>query len=227
MVIKKKNNKEVEVQDGYVGHILPFELMQKMLLADDYNALRKKEERLIEISAGYEEILDSLTEEQKENPAIKEKNDGFILKELKKQIKELAGDTGEETIDFIQKLEKAQSLIQEEQNLNKAVKKEKAELHKKTKETIENLTDEQAKQLLEKKWIDAVIANLNKLPDNVIDTLIKQIQELNAKYETTYFDIEKDIQATQKTLCSMIDELDGDEFDIKGLNEFKSLLMED
>ena len=227
MVIKKKNNKEVEVQDGYVGHILPFELVQKMLLADDYNALRKKEERLIEISAGYEEILDSLTEEQKDNPAIKEKNDGFILKELKKQIKELAGDTGEETIDFIQKLEKAQSLIQEEQNLNKAVKKEKAELHKKTKETIENLTDEQAKQLLEKKWIDAVIANLNKLPDNVIDTLIKQIQELNAKYETTYFDIEKDIQATQKTLCSMIDELDGDEFDIKGLNEFKSLLMED
>lgn len=227
MVIKKKNNKEVEVQDGYVGHILPFELVQKMLLADDYNALRKKEERLIEISAGYEEILDSLTEEQKDNPAIKEKNDGFILKELKKQIKELAGDDSEETIDFIQKLEKAQSLIQEEQNLNKAVKKEKAELHKKTKETIENLTDEQAKQLLEKKWIDAVIANLNKLPDNVIDTLIKQIQELNAKYETTYFDIEKDIQATQKTLCSMIDELDGDEFDIKGLNEFKSLLMED
>lgn len=227
MVIKKKNNKEVEVQDGYVGHILPFELVQKMLLADDYNALRKKEERLIEISAGYEEILDSLTEEQKDNPAIKEKNDGFILKELKKQIKELAGDDSEETIDFIQKLEKAQSLIQEEQNLNKAVKKEKAELHKKTKEIIENLTDEQAKQLLEKKWVDAVIANLNKLPDNVIDTLIKQIQELNAKYETTYFDIEKDIQATQKTLCSMIDELDGDEFDIKGLNEFKSLLMED
>lgn len=227
MVIKKKNNKEVEVQDGYVGHILPFELMQKMLLADDYNALRKKEERLIEISAGYEEILDSLTEEQKDNPAIKEKNDGFILKELKKQIKELAGDDSEETIDFIQKLEKAQSLMQEEKTLNTAVKKEKAELHKKTKETIENLTDEQAKQLLEKKWIDAVIANLNKLSDNVIDTLIKQIQELNAKYETTYFDIEKDIQATQKTLCSMIDELDGDEFDIKGLNEFKSLLMED
>lgn len=227
MVIKKKNNKEVEVQEGWIGHILPFELVQKMLLADDYNALRKKEERLIEISAGYEEILDSLTEEQKDNPAVKEKNDGFILKELKKQIKELAGDTGEETIDFIQKLEKAQSLMQEEKTLNTAVKKEKAVLHLKTKETIRNLTVEQAKQLLEKKWIDAVIANLNKLPDNVIDTLIKQIQELNAKYETTYFDIEKDIQATQKTLCSMIDELDGDEFDIKGLNEFKSLLMED
>ena len=32
MVIKKKDGKETEVQDGWVGHILPFKLVQENLL---------------------------------------------------------------------------------------------------------------------------------------------------------------------------------------------------
>ena len=44
------------------------------------------------------------------------------------------------------------------------------------------------------------------------------------KYETTYFDIEKEIKETEASLCSMIDDLVGDEYDMKGLSELKSLL---
>ena len=28
MVVKKKNGKDTEVQEGYIGHIIPFELVQ-------------------------------------------------------------------------------------------------------------------------------------------------------------------------------------------------------
>ena len=227
IIPKKKGSKEAEVQDGWVGHILPFELVQKTLLTDEYNALHQKEDRLAQIPSEYEEILDSLTEEQKENPAVKEKNDGFITTELKKQIKELKSDNSAEGTELLEKFTRAASLMQEEKNLRAAIKKESISLHNKTKETIENLSDEQAKLLLEKKWIDALITNLNKLPDAVIDNLIKQVQDLQAKYETTYFDIEKDIQETQDILCSMLDELEGNEFDMKGLSEFKSLLKKD
>ena len=38
------------------------------------------------------------------------------------------------------------------------------------------------------------------------------------------FDIEKEIKETEASLCSMIDDLVGDEYDMKGLSELKSLL---
>jgi len=41
IVIKKKDGKDIEVQDGWKGHILPFELVQKILLGDDLLALEK------------------------------------------------------------------------------------------------------------------------------------------------------------------------------------------
>ena len=57
IVIKKKDGKEHEVQDGWAGHVLPFDLVQKNLLADDLTALAKLKDRLSEISGVYEILL--------------------------------------------------------------------------------------------------------------------------------------------------------------------------
>lgn len=78
--------------------------------------------------------------------------------------------------------------------------------------------------LLTKKWIDSLIDNLFKLPVEIVDELIKSVEALQKKYATTYFDIEKEIKETEASLCSMIDDLVGDEYDMKGLSELKSLL---
>lgn len=51
MVIKKKGDKEEEVQSGWVGHVIPFELVQTTVLKADYDALKAKEARLDEIAA--------------------------------------------------------------------------------------------------------------------------------------------------------------------------------
>lgn len=42
MVIKKKNNKEDEVQDGLLGHIIPFDLVQETYLKEDKQSLLSK-----------------------------------------------------------------------------------------------------------------------------------------------------------------------------------------
>ena len=78
--------------------------------------------------------------------------------------------------------------------------------------------------LLEKKWTQTLIQNLNGLPDMLVDKLIDKVQALCNKYSVTYYEIEKQIKETEKQLCDMIDELEGDEFDMKGLKEFKKLL---
>lgn len=222
IVIKKKDGKDQEVQEGWVGRIMPFALVQNTLLQKETAALRAKEARLAELPAEYEEIADSLSEEEKEGDYYAE--DAFVAKEVTKKLKELKADKSEEAAALKEKLGRVEKLMQEEKTLKAQIKKASAELHALTKTVIEGLSDEQVYILLEKKWIDSLTANLDKLPDGVIDSLINKIQTIQAKYETTYFEIEKQIKETEKVLCEMIDELDGNEFDMKGLGEFKSLL---
>ncbi|MGN0499232.1 MAG: type I restriction-modification system subunit M [Acutalibacteraceae bacterium] len=222
IVIKKKDGKDQEVQEGWVGRIMPFELVQNTLLQKETAVLRAKEARLAEIPAEYDEIADSLSEEEKDGDYYAD--DAFVAKEVTKKLKELKADRSDEAAALKEKLGRVEKLMQEEKTLKAQIKKVSAELHALTKTVIEGLSDEQVYMLLEKKWIDSLTANLDKLPDSVIDSLINKIQTIQAKYETTYFEIEKQIKETEKVLCAMIDELDGNEFDMKGLGEFKSLL---
>lgn len=90
--------------------------------------------------------------------------------------------------------------------------------------TIESLSDEQALDLLEKKWIAPLIESIHKLPDTVIDSLVSKIQALQNKYATTFFEVEQQISETEATLSGMIDDLEGNEYDMLGLKELKKLL---
>ena len=51
-----------------------------------------------------------------------------------------------------------------------------------------------------------------------------KIDLLSKKYETTYSDLEEEISKTEKSLISMLDDLEGNDFDMLGLDEFKTLL---
>lgn len=226
LVTKKKDGKEQEIQDGWVGRVIPFELVQKELLSDRYKELRKKEARLAEIPSLYEEIIEDMTEEEKDGQVLNDNNDAFVPKEVTKKLKELKKEAPtEEVKSFIDKLDRYERLSKEEKDLKKEIKNETAKLHMLTKETIENLTDSMVCELLDKKWIGNLLESINKLPDTIVDNLVSKIQALESKYKTTYFELEKEIKETEMKLVSMIDELEGNEYDMKGLSEFKALLL--
>jgi len=228
MVIKKKNGKEVEEQEGWRGHILPFDLVQMSYLKGELEALKIKEERLLEITALYEEILESLSEEEKEEGIVKESKDGFVNAEVVKVAKEIRAEMKKkvkfEEDSVEQKILKVDELITEEKALKKEVKEESIALHIKTKKTIESLSDEQVYALLELKWIQPLQNELTKLPNGIINTLVNKLQELAVKYETTLKDIEDEIKATSQELGLMVDELEANEWDLEGLRAFQELL---
>ena len=226
LVTKKKNGKEQEIQDGWIGRVIPFELVQKELLSDRYKELREKEARLAEIPSLYEEIIEDMTEEEKDGQVLNDNNDAFVSKEVTKKLKELKKEAHtEEVKSFIDKLDRYERLSKEEKDLKKEIKSETAKLHMLTKETIENLTDSMVCELLDKKWIGNLLESINKLPDTIVDNIVSKIQALGSKYKTTYFELEKEINETEMKLASMIDELEGNEYDMKGLSEFKALLL--
>ena len=217
MVIKKKDGKEQEVQEGWVGRIIPFDLIQDTLLSDDKAALKAKENCLSEIASEYEELFDSLTEEEKEGDYAGE--DGFVNAEIKKALK---SDSVEP--ETKEKLRKVAALATEEKELKAAIKKDAGLLEGKTKETIENLSDEQVIDLLKDKWITPLIQSLMKLPDSIVNELVSKLEALTKKYETTFAEVETQISETEKVLSAMIDDLEGSEFDKLGLSEFKKML---
>ena len=217
MVVKKKGNVEQEVQEGWKGHIIPFELIQSTILADDRKAIKEKENRLSEIASGYEEILDTLSEEEKEGDFVNE--DSFVFAEIKKALK---SDSIEP--ETKEKLKSVAALNAEEKTLKSAIKTESALLEEKTKETIEGLSDEQAIELLKDKWIKPLIESLMQLPDSIVAELVAKLEAIAKKYETTFAEVETQIEETKKSLSAMIDDLDGSEFDMLGLAELKKLL---
>ena len=219
MVLKKKGNIEEEIQEGWVGRIIPFDLAQKYLLSSELAELKTHEDRLAEISSMYEEALDSLSEEDKEAAFVNEDKTAFVWAEVKKAIK--AKDVEDETLST---LKAVSALNNEEKSLKKSIKEETQKLHQKTKNVIEALSDEQAEELLKMKWIEPLISALYKLPKAIVDTLSKKVNDLAKKYSTTLNDLETEIEQTEKDFCTMLDDLTGDKFDMKGLAELKKLL---
>ena len=216
MVLKK----DKEVQEGWAGHILPFPLVQESFMKEVIQKTKQKETRLSEIPSEYEEIIESL----EDTDVLNEAGDAFVPKEVTKKIKEIKSDPEEK--ELLKILQRVESLQKEEKSLKADIKKETAELEVLTKEKIESLSEEDAKSLLEKKWIDALYETLMQMPEQVISEMTKNIEGLCGKYNETFSNIEKEIKETSRELCSMIDELEGSEFDKKGLEELKALLME-
>ena len=224
MVTKKKDGKESEVQDGFVGHIIPFELVKKTYLKEYLGQINDIENQLSEIQSKYEEFIEDIPEDEKSGDFLSEDNTAFVPKEVAKVAKQYSkGKKPEEgSVDEI--LVQVNALINKEKELKKQVKDLNIELDKKAIDKIENLTKEEQVELLKLKWIVPILTGIENIPGTVISSLTSKVSKLSKKYEETMIDLSDKIESSEKELCSMLDDLTGDEFDIKGLQEFKKLL---
>lgn len=224
MIIKKKNGSEEEVQDGWVGHIIPFELIQKYKLSNELEELNKNNDRLSEITSEYEELFDGINEEDKDSIS-NDNNDAFDMKKVAEKAKEIKKERIAILEDsFEEKITKVLKLSDEEKELKRVIKSQNEEIIVSSKKAIEDLSDSEVTEMLKLKWVKTLIDNLNDLPKEIINNFIKNIEKITNKYETTLVNLEDEIKDVESQLSEMIDELTGDEFDMKGLSELKALL---
>lgn len=121
MVVKKKKegDEEVpEVQEGWRGRILPFELVQENLLKDELEEIRNIEARLAEITSEYEEILNSLEEDEKDADYVKEDNSSFVNSEVKKYMKEACDEIETDEIKILNGYLELSKKAEKEQYVN-------------------------------------------------------------------------------------------------------------
>ena len=222
MVIKKKDGKDVEVQDGWIGRVIPFELVQQTLLKKELDELKQKEAELEAVVAQYPEIIDEMSEEEKEGDYLNDDNTTFVPAKVKAYCKD-ANIFGYDNV-LTTKIRRVHTLIEKEKKLKKEVKEKAWALHMLTKETIEGLSDEKVLMLLDLKWIQPLCSLLAELPAGVIHDLVGRTRALAEKYAVTYVELDSQIRESEKSLSALINDLEGSEFDMLGLREFQKLL---
>ena len=226
MVVKKKDGKEVEVQDGWVGRIIPISLVEKVLLADDLAALQTLRDYASATTTRITEIIENLPETGGETPWLKDDSSAFIPKELKAKVKRIKQEFGKsipaESIEA--QLVEADKLLDIEKKQNAEVKTALAEIEAKAIDSIKALTIPEIQELLESKWIKPLADDLRQVAQNLIDQFADSLTSLSAKYSETLVDIDRNITTAEKSLASLIDNLTGSDNDIAGLREFQKLL---
>lgn len=227
-VVKKKDGKDIEVQDGWKGRILPFDLVQLAHHKRELDALRKKEVELAEVVAQLEEMLEGFSDEDKAKDTFNEAGDKFVAVAVAKEAKELEADTqlaaALDPESYEAKIIQAAKVLAREKSLKAAIKKDANALHLKTKATIEALSDQEVIALLESKWLTPLVDELHRLPSLVMSSLVAKLQGLVEKYRITYADNAREIQHAEEALVGMLGELDGGEFDLKAIEELKTLM---
>ena len=278
-----KNSEEVkEVQDGWVGHIFPFELVQRQLLADELAALNLMRENLDQAEADLESLLGELTEDE-QSDLLNDNNDAFDTKKVttaadsilseqetpETQVLDeyLALSRKKDKLAFVQshpevswqnievgsnglygpkavreaikeirlKVEfpddsrekrtvTAFKLLEIRKKLKADIKTAEEALTNKTKETIENLTEEQIYDLLEAKWITPLVSQITALPDELLRKWVANLTALSVKYEDTLLNIDAEIDSTENELGKLLGELTGSADDLEGIKTLQQLL---
>lgn len=217
--IVKKNDEEIEVPDGVKGRIIPFYLVQHEKFQTELDAITALQQRIETIGSELDELRESFTDEEAETYLDSEKDNAFNKSVIKADAKPKA-DVEAETKE---KLKKIVKLWDEQSKAGKQIKADKQALVDKTVDAIEHLTDEEISMFLHQKWIEPVCQGIAGTFTFVLSALESQIHRLSEKYAVSYQQIGKDMAAAQTELSSLVNQLTGDAYAIKGLKELTNM----
>ena len=101
MVIRKKDDKEYEVQDGWIGHVLPFEIVQERFLQEDLNNLRILDSNNQKLLQEIDDTFNNLTPEELELSIVNDDKNAFVTKEVENKAKEIYADVETEETNIL------------------------------------------------------------------------------------------------------------------------------
>ena len=116
------------------------------------------------------------------------------------------------------------SLLDEQKTAKKEQKSLSAKLEASTKSSIEALSDQRARELLDAKWNRPIEDGIAALSRAEIDSLIDRVKDLSKKYETTFAEVDEQIRTEESNLSQMLGQLTGNDFDMAGIHELIDLL---
>ncbi|EDN8793888.1 type I restriction-modification system subunit M [Listeria monocytogenes] len=212
MVTKGSGNKKREEQDGWVGAIVPNELIAKRFYSEELQIIEDKKARLTTVEAELSELVEvAKIEDSEENivlfESIKknaegEPQDSFESKTVKAELKRVTKESSSYEL-----LKKADGLIAEKSSLGKEIKDKENELKEAVYERILVLTDEEIDELVFEKWFGTMVDDLVKLIELPLKKELDIIKQLHERYAETLDDIDEESKKLENELEKLMSEL--------------------
>ena len=207
MVTKGTGDKKREEQDGWVGSLVPSDLIAKRLYSKELEAIEHKNTKLQEIEAELADLVEAAKAEDSDeasalSEALNEARETFEVKKVKTELKKAKKGTAE--YDLVKKVEQ---LFSDKAELSKAVKEDEKALKEAVWERILTLTDEEIDNLMYEKWFGNTVKAMVALIENSLKSELTTLQMLHNRYLDTLSAIDEDIRDLEAAFETMMSEL--------------------
>ena len=204
MVTKGTGKNKREEQAGWIGSLVPNDLITTHIFNTELTEIDTKEAKLQEVEAELTELVEaSKVEESDEeialSDALNEREDAFLIGSIRSELRVAEGDSTDFTL-----LTTVQSLLNERTALARDIRKLNTDLKEMTEEYIETLTDDEIDTLMYKKWFGSVISKVNRLLENPLTEELAVLEQLQDRYSDTLSTLEVESNKLEKELEAMM-----------------------
>lgn len=212
MVTKGSGKNKRTEQDGWIGMLVPNELIAKRLFAseqEEIEALKNKAQEIdselselveaakVEDSEEYEALYESLKKNEDDEP-----QDAFEAKTIKAELK--IAEKGTSEFEWLKRVEK---LLADKSSTNKSIKEKEKQLKEAVESKIENLTNEEIDTLIFEKWFAGTVDALVGLVEKPLRTELSTIAFLENRYAQTFNEIDAQVSELEKAFEALASEL--------------------
>ena len=211
-VTKGSGKNKRQEQDGWIGMLVPNELIAKRLFASEQEEIEELKNKAQEIDSELAELVESAKIEDSEEyealyESIKkneddEPQDAFEAKTIKAELKRTEKGTSE--FEWLKRVEK---LLTDKSSTNKSVKEKEKQLKEAVESKIENLTNEEIDMLVFEKWFAGTVDALVGLVEKPLRAELSTIALLEKRYAQTFNEIDAQVSELEKAFEALASEL--------------------
>ena len=212
MVTKGSGNTKREEQDGWVGSLIPNELIIKQLYNLESSEIEQLKQDVIEIETELEDLVEAAKiEESEENEILfesltrtkdDEPGNSFVSNLIKAELKEYDNKSEEYKM-----LKNVETLMANRLRINRQVRDKELEL----KELVENriliLTEEEIDSLVYEKWFGNLIKDMTELIEKPLKKELERLKLLDDLYKSTLNDLDEEYRQLEADFESLLSEL--------------------
>lgn len=207
MVTKGTGNKKREEQDGWIGSIVPNELIGKHLYSDELEEIETKKNRIQEVEIELSDLVEAAKVEDSDEAntlgdALNEAGESFDKKLIKAELKKASKGTSEYNY-----LKNVEQLLSDKSTLSKAVKADEKVLKEVVQERILTLTNEEIDNLMYEKWFGNTVDALVRLIEIPLQKELNTLRMLHNRYADTLSVIDEESRNLESTFEALMSEL--------------------
>ncbi len=212
MVTKGSGKNKREEQEGWVGSLIPNDLIINRLYGPQSSEIETLKQEAIDVEAALDELVEAAKiEDSQENDILyealtKNKDDepgnSFVARLIKAQLKEYETQSDEYKL-----LKQVDGLMTRKTSLNRDIKAKEAQLIALAEDRILSLTEVEVDTLVYEKWFGDLVQEIHALIEKPLKEELETLKLLDERYQSTLEDLDDEFKALESSLEAMMAEL--------------------